>query len=72
MSLDGGEVTLEGICDSLLLLPHEGSSILMLTGVDEGHDKGRVDHGYIARSNDNRVSDGGGDDRGAWSDKVEG
>jgi hypothetical protein len=48
MSLDGGEVTLEGICDSLLLLPHEGSSILMLTGVDEGHGKGRVDHGYIA------------------------
>jgi hypothetical protein len=44
---------------------HRGLAILTLTGIDEGHDKGKVSHSYIARSNDNRVSDGGGDDRDA-------
>jgi hypothetical protein len=41
LQLDGGEVTLKGICSGLLLLPHEGNYVFVLTADDgEGRDKG--------------------------------
>jgi hypothetical protein len=41
LQLGGGEVTLKGIRSGLLLLPHEGSDVLVLTvGGSEGRDKG--------------------------------
>jgi hypothetical protein len=63
LQLGGGEVMLEGVHGGLLLLPHDGSLMLALTGggnLSEGCDNGGVGHSHIVQSS------GGYSRGGAW------
>jgi anti-sigma factor ChrR (cupin superfamily) len=50
--LGDSEVVLEGICNGLLLPPHEGSGVLTLTAGSGklDNDKGKVDCGHVILS----------------------